>query len=157
MPPRELTRDRARQLRQSMTLPEVLLWQQLRGRRLEGLKFCRQHPIGPWILDFFHAATKTAVETDGDWAHSVGNRPDIDSRRDAWLADRGIRVIRIPAQAVLADMGRVLDYILEEIFPSRSSPSLGEVDRLLAAGETEGAGTQIFKAADAYRGSGSAS
>jgi very-short-patch-repair endonuclease len=156
MPPRELTRDRARQLRQSMTLPEVLLWQQLRGRRLEGLKFRRQHPIGPWILDFFHAASRTAVEIDGDWAHASGSRPAIDIRRDAWLADCGIRVVRIPAQAVLAGMGSVLDHILEEIPPSNSSPHLGEVDRLLAAGETEGVGTQTVQAADARRGSGSA-
>jgi len=38
-----------------MSLPEVILWECLRGRRLQGLRFRRQHPVGPYVLDFFHA------------------------------------------------------------------------------------------------------
>ena len=57
-----LTFKRARTLRRKMTLPEVLLWQELRGGRLNGLHFRRQHPVGPYILDFFCAAARLAVE-----------------------------------------------------------------------------------------------
>jgi very-short-patch-repair endonuclease len=48
-----------------MTLPEVLLWNGLRGGRLEGLRFRRQHPFGPYILDFYCEQAKLAVEVDG--------------------------------------------------------------------------------------------
>ncbi len=147
-----------------MTLPEVLLWQQLRARQLHGLKFRRQHPIGPWILDFICLSVRLAVEVDGDWAHSVAGNPERDTRRDAWLRDRGIRVLRIPAQAVLANMDGVLRHIAIEALgyapeqnPSEQNSSLHlrEVDRLLSAGETEGVGTQTPNSADARRGSGS--
>ena len=49
----ELSFTRARQLRRDMSLPEILLWDCLRGGRLEGLRFCRQHPVGRYILDFY--------------------------------------------------------------------------------------------------------
>ncbi|MEJ1968138.1 MAG: DUF559 domain-containing protein [Rhizomicrobium sp.] len=60
-----LTFKRARALRRKMTLPEILLWQQLRGRKLRGLSFRRQHPVGPYILDFFCASAALAIEVDG--------------------------------------------------------------------------------------------
>ncbi|MGJ3648959.1 endonuclease domain-containing protein [Sphingomonas sp. GlSt437] len=75
------TQARAAGLRGSMTLPEVLLWRELRKRPL-GMKFRRQHPAGPYILDFFCAARKLAVEIDGE-AHSRGNQPEHDQQRDA--------------------------------------------------------------------------
>ena len=60
---------RARDLRRTMTLPEVLVWQHIRGRRLDGIRFRRQHPIGPYILDFFCEDARLAVEVDGE-SHS---------------------------------------------------------------------------------------
>jgi very-short-patch-repair endonuclease len=85
-----------------MTLPEVLLWEQLRGQRLEGLRFRRQHPIGPYVLDFYCPSAKLAIEVDGavhdspDQALSVG-------RRDAWLNVHGVRVLRFDASEILQD------------------------------------------------------
>ena len=60
-----LTLKCARKLRRMMTLSEVLLWERIRGGRLNGLRFRRQHPIGPYILDFYCASGRLAVEIDG--------------------------------------------------------------------------------------------
>ena len=89
---------RARSLRASMSLPEVLLWRQLRQNT--EAKFRRQHPLGPYVLDFYCAAAKLCVEIDGI-AHSMGNRPERDAARDDWLGGRGIEIVRIPATDVL--------------------------------------------------------
>jgi very-short-patch-repair endonuclease len=76
-----ITRDRARDLRRRMDLPEVLLWTELRRRRLAGLRFRRQHPIGRYILDFYCHEARLAVEIDG-YSHDVADRPQRDQRRD---------------------------------------------------------------------------
>jgi very-short-patch-repair endonuclease len=107
-----LTFKRARALRRAMTLPEAVLWQALRGGRAGGLRFRRQHPIGPYVLDFYCPAIRLAVEVDGA-AHDIPDRAAHDLRRDAWLADQGIRVLRVPAADVLNEERResVLDTI----------------------------------------------
>ncbi len=91
----------ARALRKTPTLPEGLLWRELRARR-GGLRFRRQHPVGPFVLDFYCAAAKCGIEIDGI-AHDMGARPKNDAERDAWLGEQGIRVVRIAAGEVLAD------------------------------------------------------
>ncbi|MDQ0462421.1 very-short-patch-repair endonuclease [Caulobacter ginsengisoli] len=91
-------RNRARSLRKTMTLPEILLWQGLRGRRLGGLRFRREHPIGPFILDFFCPQARLAVEVDGE---SHGYTVAQDERRDLWLREQGIRVLRLVARDIL--------------------------------------------------------
>ena len=99
----------AKRLRRTMSLPEVLLWQALRRERL-GLKFRRQHPEGPFILDFYCAKLRLAVEVDGS-SHGTENRPQRDRSRDAWLAHHGIQVVRLSAATVLGDMTAALDTI----------------------------------------------
>jgi very-short-patch-repair endonuclease len=111
---RPLTFDRARQLRRRMSLPEVVLWEALRGGRLGDSRFRRQHRIGPYILDFFCPAARIAVEVDGSvHLHEVGARRDV--TRDRWLAAQEIRVLRFPASEVLKDGSRadVLGVILD--------------------------------------------
>ncbi|MFS0737776.1 endonuclease domain-containing protein [Sphingomonas sp. 1P06PA] len=103
------TQRRARTLRKAMSLPEILLWQALRTRPA-GLRFRRQHPAGPYVLDFFCATHRLAVGIDGE-AHDCGTRPVRDARRDVWLAGQGVRVIRIAARAVLADLDAVVRLI----------------------------------------------
>ena len=93
-----------------MSLPEVLLWQHLRKQPL-GVKFRRQHPVGAYVLDFFCAKTQTAIEIDGI-VHDMGNHPQHDTRRDRWLAEQGIEVLRIPASEVLHSPGDVAAAIL---------------------------------------------
>jgi very-short-patch-repair endonuclease len=102
-----------------MTLPEVILWQEVRRGRLKGLQFRRQHPIGPYILDFFCPAARIALEIDGS-SHDNERQSQHDERRDAWLAVRGINVLRIAAADVLRDenLEHVLDYIEQAAAPS---------------------------------------
>jgi very-short-patch-repair endonuclease len=72
----------------------------------EGVKIRRQHPVGPYVIDFYCAQTKTGFEIDGI-AHGMGDRPERDERRTEWLAVQGIRLVRIPAKDVLADPAEV--------------------------------------------------
>ena len=83
-----------------MTLPEVLLWRLLKLRP-HGLKFRRQHPIGPYVVDFYAPAVKLAIETDGV-VHDRGDAPARDMRRDHWLNEQGITMLRIAARDVLS-------------------------------------------------------
>ena len=101
---------RARELRRSMSLPEVLLWQALRARPA-GFKFRRQHPLGPYIADFYCPAANVIIEVDGE-SHSMGSRPVHDARRDAWTGEQGLRILRIPARIVLNDIQSAVDAIL---------------------------------------------
>ena len=92
---------RARILRRRMSPPEVLLWRLLRESP-EGLKFRRQHPIGPFVVDFYCPATKLVIEIDGD-VHDMGGNPEFDERRAGWLEERGYRTLRVLAAEVFAD------------------------------------------------------
>ena len=104
---------RARQLRKAMSLPEILLWRILKARH-DGLKFRKQHPIGPYILDFFCFEHSIAIGIDGQ-SHDMGDRPERDVARDAWLAARRIKVIRIAAKDVLADPDAVAQSLIDHI------------------------------------------
>jgi very-short-patch-repair endonuclease len=104
-PKRSITR--ARQLRRRLTPPEARLWSALRWKNLTR-HFRRQHPIGPYILDFYCAAAGLAVEVDG--AGHLG-RVAHDARRDHWLLERGIHTHRIPAIDVRDNLEGVLETI----------------------------------------------
>jgi very-short-patch-repair endonuclease len=97
------TKDNAKALRRQMSLPEVLLWQGIKGRKLQGLHFRKQHPLGPYVLDFYCEALRLAVEVDGA-SHGFGDRPQRDERRDAWLAAQGIATLRLSASLILEDV-----------------------------------------------------
>ena len=104
------TMRRAKQLRRALTPPEARLWVALRGRQLAGLGFRKQHPLGPYVLDFYCSTARLAVEVDGLWHdHHVAR----DERRDAWLASRGVRTLRISAEAVRVNLEAVLEAIAE--------------------------------------------
>lgn len=109
---------RAKRLRQEMSLPEILLWRELRK---QDVRFRRQHPAPPYTLDFYCAPASLAIEVDGEF-HGRGDRPERDAIRDAWLAERGVRTLRIPGSAVLRDLEGVLAYILAEV-ATRIPPS----------------------------------
>jgi len=101
----------SRRLRREMSLPEILLWQELR-KRPAGLKFRKQHPAGPYTADFFCHAAKLVVEVDSE-AHDRGERPVRDAERDRWFALRRLAVMRIPAAEVLGNLDGVLAGILD--------------------------------------------
>jgi very-short-patch-repair endonuclease len=109
----------ARRLRRGMTPPEAKLWASLRSRQLAGLKFRRQHPIGPYILDFFSAQVRLAVEVDGS-AHDRGEQIRRDTERDAWLAAHGVELLQVLARDVRDNLDWVLTEIAATARPNRS-------------------------------------
>jgi len=79
------------------------LWRALKGAKTDGLKFRKQHPIGPYVLDFYYHEASLCVEVDGA-SHGFGRRPENDARRDAWLKARGVRTLRLSAAVVLNEV-----------------------------------------------------
>jgi len=114
-----------------MSLPEVLLWRELRRDNLEGLRFRRQHPLGRYVLDFYCDRVRLCVEVDGAM-HHIEDRPDRDAVRDAWLASAGVRTLRLPASVVLRDMTATLDMILHAV---RDQQAKGAAPRCSPLGE----------------------
>ena len=104
-----------------MSLPEVFLWTALRRREPGRPVFRRQHPIGPYVLDFYCATAKLCVEVDGG-AHGFGDRPQRDARRDAYLRSLGIHTIRCSAAGVLDDATMIANALIETA-RGRSAPS----------------------------------
>ncbi|MDT8760477.1 endonuclease domain-containing protein [Sphingomonas psychrotolerans] len=76
-----------------------------------GLRFRKQHPAGDYVLDFYCAPAKLAIEVDGQ-SHERGDRPLRDLVRDTWLASQGVRVIRYRAGDVLANVDGVTRQIV---------------------------------------------
>ena len=99
----------SRVMRQSMTGTELRIWIRIRGRQLGGWKFRRQHPIGPYFVDFYCPAARLVVEVDGprhdEWAAAY------DARRQAWLECEGYRVLRIPVSVVDEDVESAVEWI----------------------------------------------
>ncbi len=97
-----------------MTPPELRLWVVLRGKALGGYRFRRQHPMGPYILDFYCPALKLAIEVDGE-GHGHPDQAAHDLRRDHWLAEQGVRIMRIAAMDVRDNFDGVMTDILAAI------------------------------------------
>jgi very-short-patch-repair endonuclease len=102
---------RARQLRQDATDAERRLWSALRDRRLEGYRFRRQYPIGPFIVDFACTRHRLIVEADG----SQHADSDADRQRTAWLESQGWRVLRFWNSEILANGSGVVEAILQKL------------------------------------------
>ena len=107
-PERQLSH--ARQLRRDMTNAEAMLWRALRGSRLNGVKFRRQVPVGPYIADFLCFQRRLIVELDGA-PHDGEERKDRDATRDQWLREQGYRVLRFPNDLMLGGGDLVIDAI----------------------------------------------
>jgi very-short-patch-repair endonuclease len=101
-------------MRRAMTQPEKTLWFLLRRNSL-GWHFRRQHPIGPFILDFYCAALRLCVEVDGP-VHA--DQAERDQRRTNWLNKEGIRVIRFSAEDVEMRPAIVVTTIAQAAPPS---------------------------------------
>ena len=108
------------QLRSRMTPAEQMLWEALRDRRLNDLRFRGQHPVGQFILDFYCSRLKLVVELDGG-IHDA--RMEQDAARTAYLGTYGYRVIRFRNENTLTNMPAVLEQITD--FAHSSSPSIG--------------------------------
>lgn len=102
-----VTVERARRLRKAQTVTEMLLWRELRDRRLQNLKFRRQVPIGPFIVDFYCAEKKLIIELDG-FVHEDQEVQIQDHRRERFIRDNGYRVLRFTNDEANDDMEKVL-------------------------------------------------
>ncbi|HEY7035296.1 MAG TPA: endonuclease domain-containing protein [Thermomicrobiales bacterium] len=109
--PRRNNVDAARLLRQHTTPAEDILWPHLRDRRLTGLKFRRQHPVGPFVLDFCCPTVRLAIELDGP-VHD--QQPDRDENRTQALTASGYHVLRFTNDAVIHNLDTVLNQIAAE-------------------------------------------
>lgn len=115
MPPRKLyptpaQRQFARYWRVEQTDCESYVWQKLRARQLLGLKFRRQHPCPPFVLDFYCVALKLAIELDGS-QHFTAEQLAYDRRRTYHLQSLGITMLRFDNQQVLEEMNGVLEEV----------------------------------------------
>ena len=100
--------DFARSLRWNATDAERLLWKHLRRRKVDGFRFRRQRPFGPYVCDFICLEAKLVVELDGS---QHAETTDYDARRDHFIRSHGFRVLRFWHGHVTADMEAVLDTI----------------------------------------------
>ena len=103
----------ARQLRRTMSPPEALLWSCLRGSKL-GFKVRRQHPIGPYVADFFVHDAGLVIEIDGS-PHDYGDRPERDERRDQYLRGLGYRILHLAAADVMKNLEGALQYVVVQV------------------------------------------
>jgi very-short-patch-repair endonuclease len=108
----------AKKLRTEMTDAERRLWYRLRAHRFGGYKFKRQVPIGPYVVDFACLSAGLVVEVDGG-QHADSMR-DLD--RDAWLHERGLRVLRFWNNEVLKSTNSVLDVISKALAECGARP-----------------------------------
>lgn len=102
----------ARRLRKRTTPSEEILWERLRGRQLNGLKWRRQHPIGPFVVDFYCEWTRLAIEIDGG-VHEFDVVKRRDHERQEWLEAEGIRVLRVTVNDVMENLEETLLRIAE--------------------------------------------
>lgn len=112
--------NRARRLRKAMTPAESLLWQRLRGRE-SGFKFRRQHPFGPYVVDFFCEAAGLVVEVDGG-GHFTEAQRSHDEERTHYLEGAGFHVLRVTNVEVLTQLDSVLDEIWDATRGYNPSP-----------------------------------
>jgi prepilin-type N-terminal cleavage/methylation domain-containing protein len=107
----------ARRLRNSQTSTEYLLWQILRGRKRYGLKFRRQHPIGPYTVDFYCLELNLVIECDGK-GHFTDEGKKYDARRDQWLTEHGYEVVQFTGHQIeyeTESMLRCLDQKIQSL------------------------------------------
>lgn len=108
------TFENARLLRNALTEAENLLWHNLRNRKLAGAKFRRQHPMNQFIVDFYCAHSKLALEVDGEIHHSKESS-EHDENRTYELEQLGIKVIRFSNNQVLNAIDEVLTEIVKHL------------------------------------------
>jgi very-short-patch-repair endonuclease len=126
-------------MRTSMNATELLVWSRLRGRQLDGWKFRRQHPIGPYFVDFFCPGARLAVEIDGP-DHDFEPRIAYDERRQAWLEASGLRVLRIPVHEISRSLDDVMEWIYAELLEQEARGLTRRPHRPAAPGTSPQAG-----------------
>ena len=104
----------ARTFRKNMTPAERKLWQALRGKKLNGIKFRRQVPVENFIVDFCSFSPKVVIEVDGD-THYGKEAMKKDRERDKRLKELGFRVFRFTNREILENLEGVIDFLMREL------------------------------------------
>lgn len=117
------TLEKRKILRKNQTEAEAKLWESLRNRRFNGLKFFRQYGIGWYIADFYCPILKLAIEVDGN-EHFLKDGIEYDKERHKCFRALGIKTIRFSNSDVLRSIQDVLANIAETCFETKASPSL---------------------------------
>ncbi len=113
--------DLKRRLRSNMTGPETQLWSRLRARQLQGIKFRRQHGIGPYIVDFYCPEQSLVIEVDGD-SHADADQIPKDQLRDRYFQSLGLHVIRYINDDILKNLDGVLEDLTGRLSSGSTSP-----------------------------------
>ena len=111
----------ARELRRRQTEAEKALWAKLRNKQLEGVKFRRQQPIGPYVVDFASFERRIVLEIDGG-QHNGNELRRRDEERAAWLKREGYHVLRFWNNEVLKNIEGVLEAIRQALGKFSPSP-----------------------------------
>lgn len=123
------SRPFAKKLRREMPRSEALLWSYIRKGAVNGARFRRQHPIGPYIADFACVAAKLVVEVDG-YTHWTSEQLEHDRRRTKYLSEQGWRVLRVTSADVYDNLSGVWEAIAHHLPPPAASqpppPQAGE-------------------------------
>ena len=101
---------RRQSLRKNMTTPEILIWQKIRDRQLFNYKFRRQYSVDLYVVDFYCAEKKLAIEIDGD-THYTDDAKIYDKLRSEFIQTRGIKIIRFTNREVMKNIIGVLEEI----------------------------------------------
>ena len=137
---REVLRDRSREMRKKMSPAEAKLWSRIRGDQISGLRFRRQHPIGPFIADFFCSRKNLVVEVDGD-SHFNPESSQYDKDRTEYFLGLGLHEIRFTNVDVFTSIDGVVDAIARAVGVLEPAPSPLPSPR--STGAREGDGTLI--------------
>ncbi|KAA5805014.1 endonuclease domain-containing protein [Alkalicaulis satelles] len=122
------SRPFARQLRQRLTNAETILWSRLKSGRLNGWRFRRQHPIGPYVADFACVPARLTIEVDGE-THWRAAEIAHDRRRSAFIRARGFHELRVWNNDVYDNLDGVLDAITAALPPSVPEQAPGHLPR----------------------------
>ena len=113
----------AYQLRSRLTEAEEILWEHLKDRKMEGIRFRRQHPLFKFVADFYAHQLKLVIELDGDH-HAQGVQKFYDLDRTEILSEYRITVIRFSNYEVLYHLDLVLDCIRRKVVEMKNSKGL---------------------------------
>lgn len=116
--------QRSRDLRKSLTVQEARVWLRVKQRGLHGFKFRRQHPIGPYFVDFYCPKLKLAVELDGGHHYEPAQRA-YDLVRQRFIESTGIMVVRYPNNEINSDIDAVLEDLARKL--KRRAKELGRL------------------------------
>jgi len=106
--------ERRKKLRRDVPFCEKKLWQFLKGKQLQGIKFRRQFGIGPYVVDFFCPRHRIAIEVDGD-SHYEENAEKNDRLRTSFIESKGIRIVRFTNTDIVENIDGVIETIRSEL------------------------------------------